>query len=734
MHWKKFIGLTGSLSLFGQSCMSTSTSHSLGAYPPQLYGSNAREVGTLTFLFCTGHVAADVVKWQIPDLPWRWIPVAGYHDDVRITLSVGSNDLMFGEYVQACLLKVIWKNCDKTVARINNLIDNTDGKNTLENSLVEVWEKLKYNTRGFVHPCPGFEDPEVWFLGLGGPDAKRQEDTNYDINTCDPESTDIDYAYGCGLAIYAAQHPDENLDEWYKIAQEWIKKAFHPKSSGFERVRDAIVSSWFGPRPALRVLALGDSITNGFKSSDGSGYRGFLYNYLTKQGIYKVDMIGSVKAGAMSDPDNEGHNGATISQTSGFADLSLGQRPNVVLLHAGTNDMGNDNDAAGAVNRLADLVDKIIKECPDAAVLVAAIIPATDRARQGRTNTYNAGVAALVSSRANAGKVLLMNMDTVLTTDELSDGLHPNDERYGVMATHWAGVPTWLPQGTIASGGGLGSAGNHEWKCHQLYCEPENTYDKSKDCADHCSEGECLSDGGDSGPWKCLKCKDATKTCECSWLDGKGVQLAFKPTSSSSCSDLEKKVPEVDEVYMYWNTGNAPDTGANAGKVQWQPMGVVASGGGAKGYQVQFADLDGDGRAEFIWVKDSGSATVWWNRGFNLEGSTKVVWGPASGEEIATGIGDGQGVHFADMNGYGLADFIHLSEEGAATLYINQGRRDTGNWGWWEWGVVATGVGSKRENIRFADMNGNGRDNYMAIDEATGGLSVWYNRGTESGN
>jgi lysophospholipase L1-like esterase len=474
-----------------------------------------------------------VVKWQIPDLPWRWFPVAGQHDRVRITLSVGGNDLLFGEYVQACLLRVPWKTCDKTVARINNLIDNTDGKDTLENSLVEVWKRLQYDTRAiiskwYVPPIihtgypeffnakdpkcnkkrilkvgpllseklredtnslvrranskieehlknfrnkeprlrghtqfvnyndrwnghrlcepfvtasgPGFEDPEVWFLGVRGSDAKQQEETEYDINTCDPESTDIDHAFGCGLAIYAAQNPNEDLDEWYRISQEWIKKAFHPKSSGFEKVRDAIVSTWFGPRPALRVLALGDSITNGYKSSDEAGYRGVLYDYLTKQGVYKVDMIGSVKAGTMSDPDHEGHNGATIAQISRFADLSLGQRPNVVLLHAGTNDLGNDNDATGAVSRLADLIDKIIKKCPDAAILVAAIIPATDRARQGRTNTYNAGVAALVSSRAKAGKkVLLMNMDMVLTTAQLSDGLHPNDEGYAVMGTHWAG-------------------------------------------------------------------------------------------------------------------------------------------------------------------------------------------------------------------------------------------------------------------------------------------------------
>lgn len=86
------------------------------------------------------------------------------------------------------------------------------------------------------------------------------------------------------------------------------------------------------------------------------------------------------------------------------------------------------------------------------------------------------------------------------------------------------------------------------------------------------------------------------------------------------------------------------------------------------------------------------------------------------------------------MTGDGRADSIHLAPNGAATLYINQGRQPSGSWGWWEWGVVATGVGSSRENIRFADFNGDGRDDYAIVDPDTGGLNVWYNRGTESGS
>lgn len=95
---------------------------------------------------------------------------------------------------------------------------------------------------------------------------------------------------------------------------------------------------------------------------------------------------------------------------------------------------------------------------------------------------------------------------------------------------------------------------------------------------------------------------------------------------------------------------------------------------------------------------------------------------------------DAIGVVFADMNGDGKADFIHLAPNGAAILYINQGRRASGGWGWWNWGEIAAGVGSNRENIRFADFDGDGRDDYVVVDPETGGLDVWYNRGTESGD
>jgi lysophospholipase L1-like esterase len=377
-------------------------------------------------------------------------------------------------------------------------------------------------------------------------------------------------------------------------------------------------------RPDLRVLPLGDSITNGFGSTNDAGYRGAFYNLATENADNVVDMIGSVRSGDAKDADHEGHNGAKIADISSFAEPVLPQRPNVVLLHAGTNDMGSDANAVGAVNRLMSLVDMIITKCPDATLLVARITPSTNSGTQARINAFNDGVEDALKSRADDGKkVLVMYMDEALSTADLGDGLHPNDLGYIKMAAVWwdgvqqafkknwikepvAGqppdngsggvvcgkVPTWLPQGTVASGGGQGSA-----------------------ALDNNATGVFMAD-----------------------IDGDG-------------RDDYLHVSKDGEVYMYWNVGKAPDSGPNAAKVQWKPIGIIASGGGAKGHQVRFADIDGDGRAEFIWVKDSGSATVWWNRGFSSDGEVKVIWGSGGGEEIATGIGDGQGKS--------PVDFIH---------------------------------------------------------------------------
>jgi lysophospholipase L1-like esterase len=184
---------------------------------------------------------------------------------------------------------------------------------------------------------------------------------------------------------------------------------------------------------SLRILPLGDSITWGYiwlneHGGGSNGYRASLLVSLQAAG-YTVDFVGSQKTGTMTDKDNEGHRGYTINQIRTVAGGGLAYRPNVVLLHAGTNDLNranppeeSDSDAPG---RLGVLLDDVLREVPDAVVIVAKIIPTRDPGVTAKVKTFNNALPAMVAERvANGSKVTIVDM-SVLRPDELCDKLHP---------------------------------------------------------------------------------------------------------------------------------------------------------------------------------------------------------------------------------------------------------------------------------------------------------------------
>ncbi len=82
----------------------------------------------------------------------------------------------------------------------------------------------------------------------------------------------------------------------------------------------------------LRILPLGDSITYGFASPDGNGYRLKLSNALSANDLV---FAGTLQGGTMIDNWNSGFSGKTIQYIAGAAGPALAQKPNVVLLLAG---------------------------------------------------------------------------------------------------------------------------------------------------------------------------------------------------------------------------------------------------------------------------------------------------------------------------------------------------------------------------------------------------------------
>ena len=227
--------------------------------------------------------------------------------------------------------------------------------------------------------------------------------------------------------------------------------------------------------------------------------------------------------------------------------------------------------------------------------------------------------------------------------------------------------------------------------------------------------------------------------------DGNGVRFA----DLNGDGRVEYLYVEEDTgaVTAYLNLGSPNPNPLDAGQVDWLNQGVIATGVGGVRDQIRFADLNGDGKADYLWVHDDGSVDAWLNLGGPDDGAdaAKVSW-LAQGE-IANGLGkDGTNVVFADVNGDGRADYLWLDpNSGDVTAYLNTGplvpnnKSAAGQVGWNPVGIIASGftVGSESQGLaaaRFADMNGDGRMDYCLLSYVNGNVSVWHNEPGTGGN
>jgi hypothetical protein len=179
------------------------------------------------------------------------------------------------------------------------------------------------------------------------------------------------------------------LNRWFGSATSDAVDQFGTQLEELEGLLDEAIREWGGLRTSnlqrnLRVMALGDSITYGAGSSHGGGYRPTLGNLLREDGA-NVTFVGSQRSGPAPDA-HEGRSGWTISQIAGITDSALATyRPNVVLLHIGTNDLNNNDNPGGAPARLGALIDQIFRAAPDVTLLVSTVVPANWGPTQERT-------------------------------------------------------------------------------------------------------------------------------------------------------------------------------------------------------------------------------------------------------------------------------------------------------------------------------------------------------------
>ncbi|KAG7120804.1 hypothetical protein HYQ44_004269 [Verticillium longisporum] len=216
-------------------------------------------------------------------------------------------------------------------------------------------------------------------------------------------------------------------------------------------VTDASPAQTISSGTTLRILCVGDSVTVGHGSKGLNGYRSDLAERLSSSN--EVDFVGTEHGGAMRDGYFAAWNGKTIQFLADHIGPSLEQRPNLILLHAGTNDMASveriakeGNDPIAAAGRLGDLLDLMIRACPDAVIIVAVILGSCQMDRVARTTEYQALIPEVVRRRLDDGhKVLAADFSAMPQSFLRGDCIHPSMDGYKEMGRYWYDFITQIP-------------------------------------------------------------------------------------------------------------------------------------------------------------------------------------------------------------------------------------------------------------------------------------------------
>ena len=218
-------------------------------------------------------------------------------------------------------------------------------------------------------------------------------------------------------------------------------------------------------RSKLNILPLGDSITDADGQHDS--YRRHLWHLLWELG-FEVDFVGSRRFNGYNDEhalnsdfdtDHEGHSGWTArdivsgptgwGEQRGYLDLWVSSfKPDVVLLHIGTNDIFHCERVQDILAQVEKIVDTIQSQVPNSIVIVARIIPIGDAQSLGFDDRYcgekslaefiielNEAVDAKLTKRA--GVIVADIHGAIDATTDLYDGIHPNPDGERKIAEAW---------------------------------------------------------------------------------------------------------------------------------------------------------------------------------------------------------------------------------------------------------------------------------------------------------
>jgi len=192
-----------------------------------------------------------------------------------------------------------------------------------------------------------------------------------------------------------------------------------------------------------RIMPLGDSITKGHASAGSSpegGYRDDLSALLKKEGV-AFDFVGSQATGSGFDRNHEGHSGKTADFIDANVTSFLQKRkPQIVLLHIGTNDISQDETPASTANEIAAILDKIRSYNSSVSVVLSSTIPRKDNRDPQNDDLAKRIEDVYYEKRAAGYRVFYAGQNEMFKNDSnykntyLYDFVHPNNTGYNLLS------------------------------------------------------------------------------------------------------------------------------------------------------------------------------------------------------------------------------------------------------------------------------------------------------------
>jgi lysophospholipase L1-like esterase len=187
-------------------------------------------------------------------------------------------------------------------------------------------------------------------------------------------------------------------------------------------------------------MPLGASVTYGVGSSHGNGYRDTLRQLLVTKG-YKIQMMGSRRAGTMENNHNEGWRGYRIDQIFKKARKSVPlYTPDVFTINAGSNDCLQDFYLDHAGERMGGLIQYLWKVAPNSTIILSTLLVNAGQKTELRIRRVNEQYQNLAKKMLDEHRrIILVDMRSADGPQEsdLVDGTHPDDNGYNKMAKIW---------------------------------------------------------------------------------------------------------------------------------------------------------------------------------------------------------------------------------------------------------------------------------------------------------